>query len=449
VGEGIRRRIYIKPVRREAPSKEDESTERPGWPSDEKPERHISDESTAAAAPGGSQETTGAAAQPDEHGPKSDEHDRKKSSRIGYWILILLFLAAGSGLVAYKVGHQEFFSGDKLPNASGGLLIFTDQGAVSHISASVAAETFYTGFPGISTLALHVSLTNAHAGVRWYIAASGQYEPKINMPLGAFCYDASASRSGSTITCRDIPSLGFRNMAYDFRDRIGVINGRSINEAVGVQGYDYAHTVVVSGTLTKSYKDEPNSLLTTVVYIPIQSPKPTQIGSDRYFTFASIATVYSGDFGSGARLATLKGRQTSATFADSRARAPVDSLTINSLTFIPEIDSAESQISWASPPTIRPDQLIWRSTGQGIGPINFTLHNPFEADALSRDSFIAGIFVSIAASALLLLLEKIVEWRIARPKNRMIAHSHAGKAKARWSSVRRSSRSSRKAPTAL
>jgi hypothetical protein len=160
-------------------------------------------------------------------------------------------------------------------------------------------------------------------------------------------------------------------MAYNFNDQIGVVNGRDINEAIGVQGYDYTHTVVVSGTLAKPFTSEPDSSLTADIYIPIQSPGPTQVGSDRYFTFAPIATDYSVDFGSGAHLATLKGGQTSAEFADSQSGTPVNYLTINSATFFPEINSAESQVSWASPannkvrsadlelrrPGYRPDQL--------------------------------------------------------------------------------------------
>jgi hypothetical protein len=196
VGEAIRRRASGKPVRTMTPSTENAATEHLRLPSDEEPDRRIPDGAPAATIPAASQEAATAAAQPAEHEPKPAEHEPKQPSRIGYWIVILLVVATGFGLAAYRVGRQEFFSSDRPPTASGGLLIFTDQATTSKLSASVVAETFPTGFSGVSILALNLSFVNAYPGLRWYIAASGQYAPKIGMPLGAFCHDASATRSG-------------------------------------------------------------------------------------------------------------------------------------------------------------------------------------------------------------------------------------------------------------
>jgi hypothetical protein len=106
-----------------------------------------------------------------------------------------------------------------------------------------------------------------------------------------------------------------------------------------------------------------------------------------------------------------------ANFADSFTRTPLNYLPISKLTLSIDVGIGANQLTWASPPPLRSDELLWRSARQGIGQVKFIFHDLFVADRLSRESFIAGILISIAASAALLLLEKLIEWRIDRRKS--------------------------------
>jgi hypothetical protein len=344
-------------------------------------------------------------------------HER---SFIGYWISIFLIVTVGCGIAAYFVWRPGFSSNDDPPAAAGGLLIFTDGSLDSYIEASVEANTWQTGFTGISMLELTLVFRNAHPGIRWFIAASGQYAPQIDMPLGAFCPDISAARSGSIIGCRNNFGHGSRDVTYNFKDHIGALEGQEIKTITeSLVGYIDTNTVIVSGMLTRPYQYQLGSAFSTTVFIPFQSPASTQIGSDKYFAYAPIAIGPPSDIGTGATLGRITTADPSAFFADSFTRTPINYLPISSLTLSLDVGVGENQLSWASPPTVQSDQLEWRTTGQGVGPVKFTLHDPFAADRLSRDSFIAGVLVAIAASAFLMLLEKLTEWWIDKRKTRM------------------------------
>jgi hypothetical protein len=94
----------------------------------------------------------------------------------------------------------------------------------------------------------------------------------------------------------------------------------------------------------------------------------------------------------------------------------VDYLGVTSLNLNIDIGTQINQLNWASPPTARADQLQWHVRGQGIQTVDFSLHNPFFADRLSRNSIFAGIYLSLASSALLLLVERFIEWLLRRSR---------------------------------
>jgi hypothetical protein len=355
--------------------------------------------------------------------PKLDStqaRERHERSFIGYWISIFLAVTVGCGIAAYFVWQPGFSSNDNPPEAVGGLLIFTDGSLDSYIEASVEANIWQTGFAGISILELTLEFRNAHPGIRWFIAASGQYAPQIDMPLGAFCPGISAVRSSSIIGCRNNSGYGLRDVTYNFKDHIGALEGQEIKTITdSLVGYIDTNTVIVSGILARPYQYQLGSSLTASVFIPFQSPASPQLGSDKYFAYAAVAIGPSSDIGTGASLGRIRNAHPSAFFADSFTRTPINYLPISSLTLSLDVGVGENQLSWASPPTVQSDQLEWSTTGQGIGPVKFTLHDPFAADRLSRDSFIAGVLVAIAASAFLLLLEKLTQWWIDKKKRRV------------------------------
>jgi hypothetical protein len=104
-----------------------------------------------------------------------------------------------------------------------------------------------------------------------------------------------------------------------------------------------------------------------------------------------------------------------ATFAETPTGIPVNYLDVTSVNLAVELGLGESQLSWASPSTVQPDQPRWRISSQDVQGVEFSLHDPAAASRMSRNSFLAGIYLSIATGALLLLLEKFIEavlrWR--------------------------------------
>jgi hypothetical protein len=355
---------------------------------------------------------TGSCAQPLEH------------SFIGYWIAVLLIITVGCGLVSWCFLKNGFVSNDSPPGATGGLLMFTAEPTGSTIqTAAVVVDSRKSGFPDVSILEVTLIFEHARPGLRWYLAASGQYAPKISMPLVEFCADATAVRKGSIIACQNNAGHGYRDATYNFKDHIGMLYGRQIRDlSDSLPGYLNTNTVIVSGILTNSYQVGPPGSLATHIWIPFQPPVSTEIGSDTYSSYAPIAITSSGDFGEGALLGQIASPHSTALFGDSADHMPLDYLQVSSLGLYIEAGTGQDELTRASPPTVQSDQLQWQITGDGIGPIDFTFHNPFADDQLSRNIFLAGIFISIGAAALLLLLEKLIEWWIERRRLRASDH---------------------------
>jgi hypothetical protein len=357
--------------------------------------------------------------------PAAQVRETPGPSFIGYWIAVLLIVTVGCGFASWCFLKNGFVSNDNPPHATGGLLMFTaEPTSSSHFqTAAVWVDSRKSdGFPGVSILEVTLVFEHARPGLRWYIAASGQYAPKINMPIVEFCADATAVRRGSIIACRNNAGHGYRDATYNFKDHIGMLYGRQIRDlGDSLPGYIDTNTVIVSGILTNSYPIGPPGTLATHIWIPFRSPASTKIGSDTYFAYAPVAITSGGDFGQGALLGQIANPHSTALFGDSAAQMPLDYLQVSSLDLSIEAGAGKDELTRASPPTVQSDQLQWQTTGNGIGAISFTFHNPFIADQLSRDIFIAGICISIGATALLLLLEKLIErwieWRRLRASN--------------------------------
>lgn len=357
--------------------------------------------------------------------PEAQARKTAEPSFIRYWIVALLVVAVGCGFASFCFLKKGFFSNDNPPHATGGLLMFTAEPTSSQIpTAAVVVDSHKSdGFPGVSILEVTLIFEHARPGLRWYIAASGQYAPKINMPLPEFCADATAVLKSSIISCRNNAGHGYRDATYNFKDHIGSLDGSQIRD-VGdsLPGYINTNTVIVSGTLTKSFPIGPPGTLASEIWIPFRSPDSTEIGSDTYFAYAPMAiNYYTLDLGPGALIGQIANPHSTASFGDSAAHMPLDYLQVSSLDLTIEAGKGKDELARASPPTVQSDQLQWHTTGNGIGAISFTFHNPFVADQLSRDIFIAAIFISIGATALLLLLEKLIErlieWRRLRASN--------------------------------
>jgi len=340
-----------------------------------------------------------------------------------FWTAPLLAVAALAGWLAYHTWHQGFTPNDKMPQSSGGLLFFDAAPSGSSAIAVINATVDPTGFPDTSLLNLTLTFQGASPGLHWFIAASGEYRPTQDTNLAAFCSGGfHAYRAGpATINCRDNQIYdqiyGSRSVQYNSDDHIGLLDGHTIDRITdSLDGYIDGDTTIISGTLVGASSQHPASILSTKVVIPISTPSPSQIGSDKYFIYAPIGIVDQGDIGTGSPLGRVATADRQATFADSSMHTPINYLPITSLDLSIDLGIQASQLSWASPPTTRADQLRWRVKGQGIKTVKFSLHNPFAADRLSRDSLFAGIWLSLAVSALLLLLERFIEWVLRRSR---------------------------------
>jgi len=347
---------------------------------------------------------------------------KREPSFFRQWVVPLIVVAASSGLASYFIWQGGFAPSDREPQVRGGLLLFVAAPFGNNVEASVDSVIHQTGYAGISLLNLTLTFNRAYPGLRWFIAASGQYNPHIDMELDAFCdRGGRASRTGKMINCDDDAYDGSVGVKYDFADHIGSLSGRQIRKITdSMDGYLDSDTVIVSGTLTGNSQQSASPAFTTAITVPMHTLTGAHLGSDEYFTYPPIAIFDHGDIGIGPALGEIAGAHNipvSAFFGDSSTGLPVNYLKLSSVTLAIDVGTRVSQLSWASPPTVRTDKLQWRSTGEGFDDVKFTLHDPFAADRLSRDSFIAGVLASIAASALLLLLEKFISRSVDRAQN--------------------------------
>jgi hypothetical protein len=321
--------------------------------------------------------------------------------------------------LSYHTLSQGFTPNDKPPQASGGLLFFDTAPLGSSVTAAISATIDPTGFPDTSLLNLTLNFQNASRGLQWFIAASGDYRPKGDTSLAAFCPGATrAYRTGpATIICSNNQLYGSQNVEYDSADHIGAIDGHTIDRITdSLDGYIDGDTTIISGTLIGMSPKPERGILSTKITIPISTRSPSRIGSDKFFAYPPLAIIDQGDFGTGPSLGKVSTAYPQAYFADSSMYIPVNYLRVTSLSLSINLGIQESQLNWASPPTTRADQLRWQARGQGIQTVKFSLHNPFSADQLSRASLFAGIYLSLAASALLLLLERFIEWLLRRSR---------------------------------
>jgi hypothetical protein len=316
------------------------------------------------------------------HAPSQDEkkHQRTLKRFFGFWVVPLLVITVGSTWAAYNI-WKGGFSADgsppsadgSPPSADGGLLLFIAAPLGNQVEATINANVDQTGYAGYSLLDLTVNFHHAYSGLGWFIAASGQYAPSTDTPLGAYCPDVTtASRVANTITCPDNFLDGSINEKYRFGDHIGSIDGRQIDRITdSLDGYIDANTVIVTGSLQPNQAGDQTPTLSTKITIPIKTPAPTQLGSDKYFAYAPIATIDEGDFGTGSSLGKLSdSANTHAYFANSATRSAVNYLDVTSLDLNVDLSDNPSELSWASPPTVRSDELQWQSNGQGYRASN-------------------------------------------------------------------------------
>jgi hypothetical protein len=342
------------------------------------------------------------------------------------WALPLTAIAVISVLIAYPLFISAYpgTSGPGPAAPRGGILLLIDAKArgfdntdVSlrgpEPTVAVTAETWTTGFEGVSELLLNLSFSQVAAGSQWYIVASGQYFPDERLDRRLFCEtEPQVVQEPDRIRCRDTGFNGSTGIEYRYRDQIGSVSGDKINLPINsLVGFDADSAVVITGTVS-AQADVP-----TQIFVPYRSPQVERPGGDELVRLApvgfmdqewgglrpvrDVAVGYADVFGQ---------------FADVQSGRKLRYLPISTMRFSVREDALNGrEIASAMPPTTQPDNLVWEKTDAGIGPISYRLHDPYSQDRTAVKAFWAGLIASAGAAAALLLLEQALLRSQRRP----------------------------------
>jgi hypothetical protein len=341
------------------------------------------------------------------------------------WVVPLLAGAAVCFFVAFFL-WREGFAVERQPRAIGGLLLFVDSEETRSqivedepVAAAVDAQMWETGFPNTSLLSLSLKFANPKPGLRWYVVVSGQYNPDPGTDVNTFCvYGGTPTRMADRVRCRNVSLRsaidGSTDIEYRFGDRIGSIYEEEIHKiSDSFDGYIDGDSTVITGRLISSDRDSE-----TLIHIPFPTPHHVTIAGDELWALAPIAPFDRGDYGTAEKIRSLPPQyaDTSAYFASVSTGHPIDFIRLPTLSLELREGLDGRELAWASPPPDRPDVLAW-STDRGgdLGPFSFRIHDAVAQTGIARRSFLAGVFVSVGAALLVLLLE---QWLTRKSKPR-------------------------------
>jgi hypothetical protein len=354
------------------------------------------------------------------HSTSANKRGRRRRVPVRFlmiWALPLLLLAAGTLGGAWALFSNAYLNAgnNNTPIPTGGVLLLADakspgmdwhSRAVNRtLAASITAETWVTGDPGISELMLKMWFTNAKPGTRWYVVASGQYFPDSKFSSNMFCDNPPQVRLASRIPCRDTLGNGSRNIEYRYRDQIGAPHDGEIDGPLdSVDGYDSRSVAVITGVIG------PDLAVATRVFVPYHTPPRQQPSGDEVISLAPIG-LYDNEFGSARPLGTVAAgyRDASGRFADLESGQILDYFHISEMDVKVDDEAlSKRELESAKPPTASTDKLLWHEEGEGITQISYRLHDPYAQDRIAVYSFGAGLLASVGVAALLLLLEQIL-----------------------------------------
>ncbi|MFD6568532.1 hypothetical protein [Micromonospora profundi] len=332
------------------------------------------------------------------------------------WALPLTAIAVVSVLIAYPLFISAYpgTSGPVPAAPNGGILLLIDAkprgvdntDLSSHgpePSVAVTAETWTTGFEGVSELLLELSFSQVAAGSQWYVVASGQYFPDARLDRSLFCESGpQVVQELDRIWCRDTGLNGSNGVEYRYRSEIGSASGDKINAPIdSLVGFDAQSAVVITGTVSAE------TGVPTRIFVPYRSPQAERPSGDELVRLAPVG-VTDQEWGAlrpvrevAAGYADVFGE-----FADVQSGRKLRYLPISTMRFSVEEAVDGREIASAMPPTAQPDKLVWEKTDAGIGPISYRLHDPYSQDRTAVKAFWAGLIASAGAAAALLLFEQ-------------------------------------------
>lgn len=361
-------------------------------------------------------------------GPKSETtHDGRSEASscdgsanrkfIRLWLLPLGLLATLFSVGAY-IMVQPIVRNTRPSAADGALMLLYDAefnargNALYSPTADVDVRLREGGYGAY--MLVSVDFQGATEGAKWYLVASDQYGPPIDADYNAFCSRAELASwtSPQTLSCPDDGGDGDTDdVIYRWDDELGVARSGDgqIGDLVAFDGYNKDHVVIVSGTISKSGSARIR------IWMPVDSPRLGFAGFDVSGTYGPIGYANYGDYASNEPIASLRAEDldTRAEFAIRTSRQPVDALNLNQTSFTSELLD-KYQLERANPVTEDPDVLHWKSADGGLPSMSFYASDPAGLQSSALRSFLAGVLVSSAITAIFLIIERAIEARAAR-----------------------------------
>jgi hypothetical protein len=308
-------------------------------------------------------------------------------------------------VTAYFIWPDGFVRNGGPKPASGGILLFVDKSAdplANPVPLEVATHAWNTD-NGNGMVELVLKFPASDIGRRFYIVTSGQYRVKSDADPNFFCdHGGMVTRDAETLKCHDGGVSAVTGLEYRLDDQLGVYNLDGVHSVIDRVGYDNSSADVVTGIFARGLIRQE-----IYVYIPTAGFEAIKLGAADYQQFAPFL-VGDSESGSGGRIRnTPPGVNAGhSLYADGQTGEVLEDPRIVNFSFDFQERMGARQVQWANPPTASFNSLTWKTEGGGIAGIEYQLSDPFRQNSVSQNSFLAGVAVSMAAAALLLLLER-------------------------------------------
>jgi hypothetical protein len=262
--------------------------------------------------------------------------------------------------------------------------------------------------PGYSILELSWTLSDPSLPVPrdWLVVASGQYAVASDTPMQLYCRYEGVRVADTVVQCRNTDTDSLETVEYRSGHGIGHVSDGTAFAIENHRGYDDATATTVSATVKDGARPEYDYEAFTV-WIPFRSPDVADFGATSLVRYAGINAAESGyDLGR-----TLGKLSSTSTTTEGSWVDPVDQRAL----WFPQLNSTDfeildqldaRQVQWSVPTIPDPGTLRWHVDEAGLAGVSFQLFDPENADSSTRGTFFAGILVSLATSALLLLFDK-------------------------------------------
>lgn len=237
------------------------------------------------------------------------------------------------------------------------------------------------------------------ASGQYQIAQSDEFRPMCRAPMKSYSETASCGR----------PGYAGRDHTRHQDGSVGVVLGNDLTPRplASFAAYDPATATSVTGDSVHLFVS---------LEIPFVLPEPTRIGVAEYRSFAPIGINAVSP--PKPPVPTDPYAKPAESFVALNTSTTLQLARIEKLTFVSDPPVGPWQLQWASPTPERTDQLVWTADSKGLGPVSYQTVNPFTQNTLSQRGFLAGVAISLASAAILLIVEQYLAHRRIRTPGR-------------------------------